>query len=249
MPRQSRKKSESGIYHIMLRGINKQQIFFDAQDYKKFIQILIDCKEISKFELYAYCLMDNHIHLLMKENEECISDIMKRIGCKFVYWYNAKYHRVGHLFQDRFRSEPVETDEYFLSVLRYIHNNPVKANMVRECSQYEYSSYNWYYERGMLVDKTFALSLININRFESFHQIEDKNVYMDVSKNPVRVTDEMAQSMIKDVISENKLQNVGKMSKEQKKETIKQLKQLGLSSRQIIMHTGLPKNMVEKVKL
>ena len=70
MSRQARKKSESGIYHVMLRGINQQQIFEDAEDYSKFLDILKDCKEICQFKLFAYCLMGNHIHLLMKEGAE-----------------------------------------------------------------------------------------------------------------------------------------------------------------------------------
>ena len=129
MSRQARAKSSTKIYHVMLRGINKQQIFFDEQDCKKFIKTLIDCKKISGFKLYAYCLMPNHIHLLLKAENEDLSVIMKRIGCRFVYWYNAKYQRVGHLFQDRFKSEPVEDDEYFLCALRYIHLNPVEAGI------------------------------------------------------------------------------------------------------------------------
>ena len=129
MPRQARKKSNCGIYHIMLRGINQQQIFEDAEDYERFLDILKDCKEICEFELYAYCLMGNHVHLLIKEKKEPIEQIVKRIGSRFVYWYNVKYQRKGHLFQDRFKSEPVDTQKYFSTVLIYIHRNPIKAGI------------------------------------------------------------------------------------------------------------------------
>ena len=128
MPRSARKKSKTGIYHVMLRGINQQQIFEDNEDSEKFLQILKDCKAISEFKLYAYCLMGNHIHLLIHETEEPIEKFMKRIATRFVYWYNIKYQRVGHLFQDRFKSEPVEDDAYFLTVLRYIHQ--IRLNQV-----------------------------------------------------------------------------------------------------------------------
>ena len=249
MSRQARVKSETGIYHVMLRGVNKQQIFLDAQDYKKFIQVLIDCKKASHFELYAYCLMNNHIHLLIKETEESVSTIMKRIGCRFVYWYNAKYQRVGHLFQDRFRSEPIETDEYFLCVLRYIHNNPVKAKLVDSCSDYEYSSYNWYFENGILIDKKFALSIMSIEEFALFHQEEDINEYLDISENAIPVTDDMAVEIIKNNTGFNDLCKINELDKKRKKELIARLKSQGLSSRQIIMNTGLSKNMVEKVKI
>ena len=125
MPRKSRAKSENGIYHIMLRGINKQIIFEDEEDNKKFLEVLKECKDICDFKLFAYCLMGNHIHLLLKVEKEELEQIFKRIGARFVYWYNLKYKRSGHLFQDRFKSEPINDDNYFLNVLHYIHQNPV----------------------------------------------------------------------------------------------------------------------------
>ena len=80
MPRQARKKSENGIYHIMFRGINKQQIFQENEDYRKFLNVVKECKEISGFKLFAYCLMGNHAHLLLKEGNENLDLIVKRIG-------------------------------------------------------------------------------------------------------------------------------------------------------------------------
>lgn len=88
--------------------------------------------------------MNNHIHLLMEEGEEPLSKIFKRICDRYVYWYNHKYDRTGHLFQDRFRSEPVETERYFLTVARYIFQNPVKAGVVTSVSQYKWCNYRAY---------------------------------------------------------------------------------------------------------
>ena len=136
MPRQARKKSESKIYHVMLRGINQQQIFEDAEDCDKFLEVMRDCKEICQYDVYAYCLMGNHIHLLIKEGTETLEQVFKRICGRFVYWYNVKYRRVGHLFQDRFKSEPVDSNEYLLTVVRYIHQNPIKAGLCKRVSDY-----------------------------------------------------------------------------------------------------------------
>jgi REP element-mobilizing transposase RayT len=105
----------------MLRGVNGQQIFEEREDFEKFLQVLKDCKAISEFKVFAYCLMGNHIHILLQETNESVELIMKRIANRFVYWYNIKYKRSGHLFQDRFKSEPVDNDAYLLTVLRYIH--------------------------------------------------------------------------------------------------------------------------------
>lgn len=246
MARQARTKSESGIYHIMMRGVNKQQVFFDKQDYKKFIQILIDCKRISKFELYAYCLMPNHIHLLIKENDEDISKIMKRIGCRFVYWYNAKYQRVGHLFQDRFRSEPIETDDYFLCALRYIHQNPVKGKLVENCAEYPYSSYQWYYENGILVDKEKALSMISIKQFGEYHEKTEEKSFIELTESKKILTDENAEEIYDALMNAENIHDISILNKDDKKAIIKKLKENGLSIRQVTTLTGLTKRQVEK---
>ena len=89
----------------MLRGINRQDIFEDEEDFLHFLTVLKECKAICEFEIYAYCLMTNHIHLLIKSGKEPLALVFKRIGSRFVYWYNLKYRRSGHLFQDRYKSE------------------------------------------------------------------------------------------------------------------------------------------------
>ena len=120
MPRHERKKSSSGIYHVMLRGINRQNIFEDNEDRQRFIDTVGYYKSISGYNLYGYCLMDNHVHLLVRETGESLPMGIKRISSSFVYWYNNKYDRCGHLFQERYKSEVVEDERYFLAVLRYI---------------------------------------------------------------------------------------------------------------------------------
>jgi len=160
MPRQARKKSESGIYHVMFRAVNQQQIFEDGEDFERFIQILTDCKAISGYKLFAYCLMGNHIHLLIQEGKELIEQVMKRIATRFVYWYNIKYQRAGHLFQDRFKSEPVEDDAYFATVVRYIHQNPVKAGLCKKISDYPFSSYKAFFDDSDLIDREFVFEII-----------------------------------------------------------------------------------------
>lgn len=109
MPRKAREKSESGIYHIMMRGINRQKVFKDDEDCLRFIQTLQKYKEQSDYAIYAYCLMGNHVHILLKTGTEPLEQIMRRVCGSYVYWYNDKYQRIGNLFQDRFKSEPGQT--------------------------------------------------------------------------------------------------------------------------------------------
>lgn len=143
MPRKPRRKSSTSVYHVMTRGINRQTIFEDDRDKAKYLHILKKYKDEFDYQIYAYCLMDNHVHLLLKESEDAnISEIMKRISANYVFWYNKKYSRTGHLFQERFKSENVETSSYLRTVVRYIHQNPVKAGLASSVFQCKWTSIN-----------------------------------------------------------------------------------------------------------
>ena len=164
MPRKARKKSESGIYHIMMRGINRQNIFEEDDDNMKFLQILEQYRDKCGYDIYAYCLMGNHVHLLLKIGEEPLEQVMRRICGSYVYWYNWKYQRIGNLFQDRFKSEPIEDDKYFLIVLRYIHQNPLKAGLIKDIEKYKWSSYGEYLGEVKLVNADYVLKIFNTDR-------------------------------------------------------------------------------------
>ena len=145
----------------MLRGINRQQIFKDREDYEKFLSALNDVKLIGSFKLYAYCLMGNHIHLLIKEKRKGLDQIFRKIRSRFVYRYNVKYDREGHLFQDRYKVESVDSEEYLFTVLRYIHQNPVKASLCETVDEYEFSSYSEFISGQNIVDTGDIFAAMN----------------------------------------------------------------------------------------
>lgn len=153
MGRKPREKSGTGIYHVMLRGNNRQDIFEDDEDYSVFMNQLyhvVFFKDENGATLsprciiYAYCLMTNHVHLLIRETEEDLSTVIKRITVGYAHYYNGKYQHVGHLFQNRFRSETVNDEAYFLTLLRYIHQNPIAAGIVKLIEEYRWSSWMEY---------------------------------------------------------------------------------------------------------
>ena len=199
MPRAARKKSSTGIYHVMLRGINRQSIFLDDEDNEKFMQTLKECKIESEFELYGYCLMGNHLHLLLKEGKESLSLVFRRIGARYVYWYNWKYKRSGHLFQDRYKSEAVESDPYFTVVLRYIHQNPMKAGICGSIGEYRWSSYNEYINKKGIVDCEYALGIIGNNSFEKFMEEKSDGHCLELNDSGKRMTDEELIAKIEEV--------------------------------------------------
>ncbi|MGB9780231.1 transposase [Caldanaerobacter sp.] len=132
MPRKPRVKRKSGYYHVMLRRNEKKNIFRSNEDKKRFIEILAEKKLGGKFYLTAFCLMNNHVHLMIKEGNEDLSSSIKRIAGIYASYFNKKYDRAGHLFQDRFRSEPVGNESYVIGLVRYIHQKPVKTGLVKE---------------------------------------------------------------------------------------------------------------------
>ncbi len=245
MPRQARRKSESGIYHIMLRGINQQQIFEDEEDGFRFLETLSKYKEQCGYEIYAYCLMGNHIHILLKEGKENLTLVLKRIAGSYVYWYNWKYRRCGHLFQDRFKSEPVEDDAYFLTVIRYIHQNPIKAGICKNIDGYKFSSYNEYINKPNLVNVDFCLGIIDKEQFIEFNNEFNDDICLDIRDNDFRLTDDEALKIIWKICKCKSVSDFQKLDKIKRNYYIEKLYKHGLSIRQISRLTGLSRKIVE----
>lgn len=231
----------------MLRGVNQQQIFEDCEDCDKFLQVLKDCKAISEFKLFAYCLMGNHIHILLQETKEPIELLMKRIATRFVYWYNIKYRRAGHLFQDRFKSEPIENDAYFLTVLRYIHQNPVKAGLCKTVEAYENSSYNEYYKKSSLIDSDLVFEIISKDEFAKFNNEQVFDTCIDIEDKPkMKVTDEQAKKIIEKISKCKNIAEFQALDIKFRDKCLKKLRESGLSIRQISRLTGASFNVVRK---
>jgi REP element-mobilizing transposase RayT len=232
----------------MLKGINAQKIFEDNEDNEVFINKLKAYKEICEYELYAYCLMGNHVHFLIKTGKEDLGLILKRIAGSYVYWYNLKYRRTGHLFQDRFRSEPVEDEGYFLTVLRYIHRNPVVARLVSGVSEYSFSSYNEYMKpHSTLVDVNFALSIVGKDEFIRYHLKEDKATCLDINDMKPKLNDEDAKAIMQKISKCSNAAEFQMLNTANRDKYLAKLKEEGLSIRQITRITGISFSTVRRI--
>lgn len=252
MPRMPRIRSKSGVYHIIMRGINRQTIFEDEEDCGKLIQTLQKYREVCEYELYAYCLMGNHLHLLLKEGKEPLEQVMRRICGSYVYWYNRKYERVGNLFQDRYGSEPVEDDAYFLIALRYIYQNPVKAGLVTSVGEYTWSNYREYIDKDKMTDVDFVLDMFNPNRekairnFMEYVNEANGDVCLDM-KEKRRLIDKEAGIIIKNLCKIDQATDLQKLDKLTRDKCLKELKEMyDLSIRQIERLTGINRGIVAK---
>lgn len=251
MARTARDISESGIYHIMLRGINRQIIFEDDRDIERLIDTVKRYKSVSNYKLYAYCIMNNHTHFLIKETEEPISVSIKRISSSYVFWYNKRYERCGHLFQERFKSEVIDSDEYFLTVLRYIHQNPIKSGIAEDIRGYKWSSYSEYVGNTDIVDIDFALDMFSTDRgsaltlFREFNSKENSDMCME-DERKIKISD----IELKKHLAETGITNLNEFMKLEKSKRIEVLKKLktvnGATIRQISRITGVSKGIVER---
>jgi len=235
MPRQARIKSSTGIYHIMTRGINKEQIFSRIVHKNRVIEIIKNVREDVDFDFIAYCIMDNHLHLLIKADEDKLEILMKKLNIKFAMHYNKIEKRYGHVFQDRFKSEAVENDKYLLGVLRYIHNNPVKAGITKNISDYPWSSAKEYINMHseMITDKylkEIAGLFRDKNEFVAFHSLRDDNLYIDTKEEESENTRNIVNSLIEKFVIEYGITDQCQATIDKKEELVERLGKLNIIS-------------------
>lgn len=144
MSRIARVLIEEGIYHVITRGNNKQSIFYEDQDYRIYSQFLKKYKDKYEVKIYHYVLMPNHVHIILQANPRPLISFMHGSGLSYAQWFQKKYSRIGHFWQDRYKSYIIEQETYLLKCGRYIELNPVRAKIVVKPENYEYSSYNFY---------------------------------------------------------------------------------------------------------
>lgn len=256
MPRHARKISSTGIYHLIIRGINKEPIFLEDEDRHRFLETLLRISVDTNATILGYCLMDNHVHLLIREGTNSISNLMHRLNASYAYYFNWKYERSGHVFQNRFKSENVEDEAYLMAVLRYIHNNPVKAGMIYKPEVYQWSSCKVYYGGkdylAGLTDKELVLGLFSDNtkeavkEFRKFSEMETIDVCMTYTAE-TKLSDAKALQVIKEVLGEMPLDKLKEMHIAERNAILQKLKSIkGLSIRQIARLTGVGVNIVKR---
>jgi putative transposase len=174
--RKPRTASESGFYHVINRGNNKCNLFQDSGDFQSFLKLLADHLSNFQIKLYHYCLMTNHIHLLMGAGSvQELSRFMHSLQRSYHHYFRKKHSWFGHLFQGRYRSFPIEKEEYLMDCGRYIEKNPVRAKLATEPQDWPYSSYRAYALgelQSFLTSSAFYESL-------SLNPVKRQEVYRD----------------------------------------------------------------------
>ena len=245
----------------MIRGINRQNIFYDDEDYHRFVQVLFQMvyptDELTGKPLpahcifYAYCIMSNHVHLLVRESSESLASVIKRIGVTYAQYFNKKYTRYGHLFQDRFRSEPVNDSAYFFTLLQYIHQNPVAAGLSTDVAGYRWSSWSEYEMAGADVPK-----ICNTNHVLKRMPIDDlrglvntllpeTESILDYDFGNICKTDEEVIGYISGRFGVDPI-NVQQLNRDLQNEILCHSKEFGATIRQLVRLTGIGYSIVQR---
>jgi putative transposase len=173
MPTIKRKWYPGASYHVTARRNHRNDIFKDKEDFACYLSFIKETMEYyiyDNYEIICYCLMDNHVHILIKTEDKPLGQFMGRISSRYAKYYNKKYNYIGHLFQDRYFSELIESDSQMIETSKYIHLNPVKAKMVEKAENYEWSTYSMYIGK----DKE---KLIYSDRLLSYFNNKDRELY------------------------------------------------------------------------
>lgn len=251
MPRQARLESPTGYYHITQRGMGKQIIFEHDSDYERYLDKLVEYREIFNFKIIAYCLMNNHIHLLIKiSNVNELSKLMRAIGTSYANYFNAKYEHSGAVFQNRFNSEIIQDDKYLFDCIKYIHNNPLKAGFsLRE--NYRWSSYNSYASKNGIADISDILEKFgNIESFIEFSKKDDNNYDVNHLSEPIGPAFwQKGLSIINNElgIECNNGFIVKQLNREKRNRIIRSLKHSGFTPKEIELLTGVSKFIICKL--
>lgn len=235
----------------MVKGADRQLLFQETSDYRKYLEILEYYKKLFSFEIYAYCLMSNHIHLLIHHPPTItLESIFRHINTTYATWFNQKYDRTGFVQDGRYFSEPVETEDYLLTAIRYIHFNPTKAGLeIEPGAKYPWSSFHDYINKhSKLTDtKPIMAKFQSKEEFLEKHKAAPSDDCFDIHKYRKRLPDDVAKEIILQTCQCKSITNFQKLSLTERNQAILLLHKKGISVRQLNRLTGTPRGVIERL--
>lgn len=232
-------KSSSGIYHVTVKGTRRRNLFCQKQDFRAFQRIILQEKERYEFFLFAYCMMNSHMHLLLKCTFADVSIVMQKICSVYAGYVNGTRSGEGQLFRAGFHIEPVEEEGYFLTIMAYIHGNPCRAGSADKMEEYPFSSYREYIKGtpGM-TDRGFVLSHMDLESFQKLHG-QERGEEKDANS-LVRRTEQEAKRLLCERISDDNPAAFTGLKLISQRSCVMELKKKNVTYAQISRLTGLP---------
>ena len=257
MSRPPRPRSESDTYHVYTRGTGRQIIYEDDDDRRAFLSMLASSASKTNAELFAYCLMSNHYHLVVRCDYDVLPRLCFALNRNYATYFNSIHGRTGHLFQSRYSSQPINDDSYFLAAVRYVHRNPVEAGITRTCS-YPWSSYDAYCRRCIIQPGCFMQLPLNTTKtpdmlggmkaFEEFHLHAGKEIFADDHARPCTLSQQEMIAVARAALNGFDPANLKMLDKPDRNRGLLLLKSTHLTQSQIAQLTGLSQSIVSRAK-
>jgi len=208
MPRIARKYLETSFFHVIVQGVNKDFIFYKNEYIEYYISLIKQYQKKFDIEILAYCIMSNHAHLLIfTEKVDMMSSFMHLINSLYAQKYNKIENRVGHVFRNRYLSESICSEKYLINCINYIHKNPVKAGIVKKCSEYKHSTYNDYLQNTGFANNKILNKIFGKINYKQLLKLEEGNmIFWDI-----------------DITDEQIMENVIQRFEEQEKKTLQEI--------------------------
>ncbi len=247
MPHGARKKGDSGFYHVVPKGIADQIIFENDIDRRYYLKLLREAKEKTGLRVHAYCLMSNHVHLVVEDVADRLAEAMKYLHERYAMMFAEKIGRTGGIFRKHCWSEPIDTDEHFLSAVRYAHANPAAAGIC-PASAYDWSSAKDYLGRLGLADTSLALEMLGGREgFIKFSAATNSTALpFPGSKLKAHLTDEEAAHIAVEVLGRDNV-NLAKADDALRNDAVTLLKRRGFSVRQTSRICGISTGCIQRI--
>lgn len=247
MPRIARKNYNTSFFHIMVQGIRKEYVFNEKEDMKMYCSLIYNKMKKCKVKIIAYCIMNNHAHLLVYTDKiENLSKYMQVINTTYAMYYNKKHKKTGYVFKNRYKSEPIYNEQHLNNCIKYIHNNPVKANICSSPTKYKFSSCNEYKTgRGKIINRSKEI-FPEIKVIYDINTRESKHSFIDYEEDK-EFSDKL--QVIEEYLSENKIgiEEI-KLNKKYLKDVVMRLREeCNLTHQEIADEIGITRVKVTRI--
>ena len=244
MPRKARQFGYSGYLHVVAKGNGGQILFDEDRDHRHYLSLLERYSREMQVTVVAYCLMDNHVHLLIHDSQNAASEFMRRLNTSYAWYYNKRNERSGHVFQNRFFSEPIDNERYLLAVYRYILQNPLKAGLGR-MSDYKWSSYHVEKRGDTFVDASVIRGCFKDETSHEAFLAEEED--MPCADYASRLSDRDALMILRRSAPAGNEKMIAALDRKARNEILMKLKGTGIAAKQIERLTGVGRGTVRRV--
>jgi REP element-mobilizing transposase RayT len=246
MSRRFRIQSPDNYYHVGTRGVGKQIVYEDDEDRRTFLKVLSSGLEKYGGTVIAWCLMSNHYHLVVQLELDKLSNMMRELNSTHAKNFNMRHGRKGHLFENRFWSEPLCSDNALLAAVRYVHLNPQKARL-SAADTYQWSSYHEYLSGEGLAKTSMVLDILGgTDAFTAFHLEDDASSFSEGNRGWVRMSDDSALSLVHEILDVSSIDEILSLPICERNAKLHELKDAGIPCSQLQRLTGIGRYIIAK---